>query len=117
MFALFRIHETSKTVSEGLGFWEEELVARDLLVHRLVDPKTRTALKRFVRRRHWRLRVDELVGGRGLSRGQATSRLIREAMQDPLRRIDLYSLGALRRILASHSRRIVVPPSRDPQFA
>jgi glycosyltransferase involved in cell wall biosynthesis len=100
--AIFRLHETSKTGSEGIGFWEEELVARDVLVHRVVDTKTRTVLEDFVRRRHWRLRVDELVGGRGFTRSQATMKLLREAMQDPFRRIDRYSLGALRRILASH---------------
>ena len=98
--ALFRLHETSKTTAEGMGFWEEELVARDLLLHRVVDPDTRAALKRFVRRRHWRLRVDELVGGLGLSRRRAVASLCLEAMRDPLGRIDRYSLGALKRMIA-----------------
>jgi glycosyltransferase involved in cell wall biosynthesis len=100
VLALFRLHDASKTMSEGMAFWEEELVVRDLLLQRVVDSRTRTALKRFVRHRHWRIRVDELVRGLGLTQGQAVASLCREAMQDPFRRIDRYSLGALRRILA-----------------
>jgi hypothetical protein len=83
-----------------MSFWEEELIARDLLVHRLVDNKARIALKQFVRRRHWRMRVDELLGSYKITRRQAAISLVREAMQDPFGRIDRYSLGALRRMLA-----------------
>ena len=99
VLALFRIHDTSKTMSEGLAFWEEELIARELLSQRLVDPTTRAVLNRFVRRRNWRLRVDELCNGIGLTSGQAAANLAREAVRDPFRRIDRYSLGALRRII------------------
>lgn len=97
----FRLHHTSKTVSEGLGFWEEELVARDLLAHSAVDGELRSVLQAVVRRRHWRMRVDELMARPGgLSRKHAAARLCVEALRDPFRRIDRYSLGALRRLMA-----------------
>ena len=83
VLALFRIHDTSKTMSEGLAFWEEELIARQLLSQRLVDPTTRAVLNRFVRRRNWRLRVDELCNGIGLTSGQAAANLAREAVRGP----------------------------------
>ncbi len=105
VLALFRIHDTSKTMSEGLAFWEEELIARELLSQRLVDPTTRAVLNRFVRRRNWRLRVDELCNGIGLTSGQAAANLAREAVRDPFRRIDRYSLGALRRIITGRGSR------------
>lgn len=95
----FRLHHLSKTVSEGLGFWEEEIVARELLYHSSIDPAVRAALTRFIRRRHWRARVDELIALRGYTHRQAVGRLIAELFQDPLNRIDRYSLGALRRLL------------------
>lgn len=96
----FRLHHSSKTVSESQGFWEEELVARELLYHSAVDRNLKSALAAFVRRRHWRARVDELADARGLSHGAAARRLCTEALRDPLRRIDRYSLGALKRLLA-----------------
>ena len=101
----FRLHDRSKTVSESMGFWEEELVARDLLWHSAVDSALRAALGRFVRRRHWRARVDELMAAGGQTRRQAAGRLLAEALQDPFGRIDRYSLGALRRLLLKGSRR------------
>lgn len=100
----FRLHHSSKTVSEGIGFWEEELMARDLLYHSAIDPKLRAALARLSRHRHWRLRVDELVSSRGAGRGARIVNLCREALRDPLRRIDRYSLGALKRLLTFKSR-------------
>jgi len=95
----FRLHHSSKTVSESQGFWEEELVARELLYHSAVDRDLKAALAAFVRRRHWRARVDELATASGLSRGAAARKLCAETLRDPLRRIDRYSVGALKRLL------------------
>jgi glycosyltransferase involved in cell wall biosynthesis len=92
----FRLHQSSKTVAEGAGFWEEELLARDELCHSAVDPALRAALARFVRQRHWRARVDELKTHVGQSPGQAAGKLLIEALRQPFLRIDRYSLGALR---------------------
>lgn len=100
----FRLHRSSKTVAEGMGFWEEELVARDLLYHSSVDPALRAALKRLVRHRHWRSRVDELSTASAMSPRQAALNLCLEALRAPLRRIDRYSLGALRQLLSRQAR-------------
>ncbi|THD77685.1 MAG: glycosyltransferase [Phenylobacterium sp.] len=95
----FRMHEASKTGSEGQRFWEEELLARDVLCHTAIDRPLRAALRRFVTRRHWRARVDELLSFAILSPRKAAADLGFEALQAPLGRIDRYSLGALRRLL------------------
>ena len=100
----FRLHHSSKTVSEGQGFWEEELVARDLLYHTAVDRELRAALRRFVGHRHWRNRVDELLASPATPRRAAAARLLAEALQAPFGRIDRYSLGALRRLLLGDTR-------------
>lgn len=100
----FRLHHSSKTVSESAGFWEEEVVARELLYHSVVDRGVRAALQDFVRRRHWRARVDELGRAASVSPRKAALSLCIEALRAPLRRIDRYSLGALRQLLLRQAR-------------
>lgn len=99
ILAHFRLHPASKTVSEGQGFCEEEHAVRERLVHRLIDAKAREALTRMLRRRQWRLRIDEILAEAKASRVGALRNLCAESLRDPFNRVDRYSLGAARRIV------------------
>jgi hypothetical protein len=100
--AFFRLHSNSKTVSEGEGFWEEELVARELLVHKLISAKARAALTRIIQKRHWRLRINEFVEHPPASIRTALWKLFMETLQNPLHRLDRYTLGAAKRIIKNN---------------
>lgn len=95
----FRLHPQSKTISEGEGFWREELLAHDLLLYSVIDPRLRRVLRRVVWHRHWRERVDELRESRGYNPRRAAVQLCLEALRDPFRRIDRYTLGSIRRMM------------------
>jgi hypothetical protein len=99
VLAHFRVHDASKTGSEYPKFWQEERLARDRLIDTTTDSKVRDALVRFTSYRDWCTRVDELLRQGATSRTRAISRLCAEAIQDPVHRIDRYSLGALRRMV------------------
>jgi glycosyltransferase involved in cell wall biosynthesis len=100
--AFFRLHSNSKTVSEGEGFWEEELIARELLVHKLISAKARAALTRIIQKRHWRLRINELVEHPPAPIRTALWKLFMETLQNPLHRLDRYTLGAAKRIIKNN---------------
>lgn len=94
----FRLHPASKTVAEADLFWPEEWRAREILFHKLITLDARKAFDRAIRQRHWRSRIDEMLADRNSS-GSRVVDLITEALQDPVHRIDRYSIRALKRLL------------------
>jgi glycosyltransferase involved in cell wall biosynthesis len=94
----FRLHSNSKTVSEGAGFWDEELVAREILVHRLISRAAKRPLEKLIRKNHWRLRLDEIRTS-GSNSATALREVLSEVLQHPLERIDRYTLGTLKSLL------------------
>lgn len=100
----FRWHRGSKTKSEGEAFWNEEMRARELLAERLAPGPARAAFTAYVRKRRWRLRIEEIRQDGAVSRWRALGRLCGEALRDPLNRLDRYAFGAIRRVFAQAAR-------------